>query len=264
MEKKFVRNYAYIPSYDALTASSQEALRETDEYLRTISGSDAACFSPEAMPPSNERDFWGHLEHDLSFMFDAPLATADMAHVEAVRRERLVAAESIDDFGDVMAQTDAEAFIGLLKRCCERFALPQEMRGGDIRTSSDRGGYVVFPRADALRSRMAELFDFLRAPSDGGPLFRSTVAMVLTTNAHPFADGNGRLSRLVSQLNLWNAGYPRDFYLPWPIFFHRSKGGILLRVRQAEIHGDWDDLFLSICRGISHTVARSRRERNDR
>lgn len=261
MDKKFVRSYADIPSFDALAASSRETLRRTDQYLRTLCDSDAACFLPETMPPSSERTFWSHLEHDLSFVFDVPLPTDDTAQVEAARRERSVAVESITDFGDVMTEADVESFIHFLRRCCRRLSIPQEMRNGDVRTSSDRGGYVVFPRVDTLRSRLAQIFEFLRSPSDSGPLFRSIVAMVLITNAHPFADGNGRLSRIVSQLSLWHDGVARDFYFPWTIFFHRSRGGILLRVRQAEIRGNWDDLFSAVCLGIARTAVRPQHQR---
>lgn len=266
MEKKFVRSYARIPSYDALTVASQEALSETDRYLRYMSAAAAASFFPDALPSSGDRGFWGHLEHDLSFAFDPPGSDDDAGQVQAVRRERLVAIESLGDFREVMSQTETDTYIRFLQRCCERFSLPQDIRSGDVRTSLDRGGYVVFPPADALRLRMAELFDFLCAQPDDSPLFRAIVAMVLMTNAHPFVDGNGRLSRLMFQLTLWNYGVSTDFYFPWTVFFRRSKGGILLRVRQAEIHGNWNELFLSVCQGIANTAARSRSEelRNDR
>lgn len=251
-DRTYVRHYARLPSYESLAAVTREKLAHTDRILRDLP---PAVLAVEQLPSSSDRRFWSPMEHDLSFVFDTPQDASDALQVAAVRHERTVALASLDDFIDVMAEDDPSALLAFARRCCQRFGVPEDIRTGDIRTTSDRGGHVVFPPSPSLPERYADLFRFLRESPGGSPSFRSTVAMVLITNAHAFGDGNGRLSRLLFNVNQWREGIPRHTYFPWPVFFHRSKGGTLIRVRKAEIHGTWDDLLMQFCNGVANTIA---------
>jgi len=251
-DRTYVRHYARLPAYEELAAATREKLAHTDRILRDIP---PGVFAVEQLPSSGDRHFWSSMEHDLSFVFDIPQDASDALQVAAVRHEHAVALASIQDFINAMAMDDPAALVAFAKRCCQRFGVPEDIRTGDIRTNSERGGHVVFPPASLLTERYTDLFRFLRESPGNGPSFRSTVAMVLITNAHAFGDGNGRLSRLLFNVNQWREGIPCHTYFPWPIFFHRSKGGILIRVRKAEIHGTWDDLLLQFCDGVAKTIA---------
>ena len=54
---------------------------------------------------------------------------------------------------------------------------------------------------------MAELVDFLRSETDTHPVLVSGIAQFQLVHIHPFLDGNGRTSRLLSTLCLYRAGY---------------------------------------------------------
>ena len=54
---------------------------------------------------------------------------------------------------------------------------------------------------------MAELVDFLNRKDDAHPVLMSGIAQFQLVHIHPFLDGNGRTSRLLSTLCLYRAGY---------------------------------------------------------
>jgi Fic family protein len=54
---------------------------------------------------------------------------------------------------------------------------------------------------------MRELVDWLRDPADVHPVLVAGVAQFQLVHVHPFVDGNGRTSRLLSTLCLYRAGY---------------------------------------------------------
>jgi len=54
---------------------------------------------------------------------------------------------------------------------------------------------------------VAELVDFLRSETDTHPVLVSGIPQSQLVHIHPFLDGNGRTSRLLSTLCLYRAGY---------------------------------------------------------
>ena len=54
---------------------------------------------------------------------------------------------------------------------------------------------------------MRELVEWLNRPSDIHPVIASGIAQFQLVHIHPFLDGNGRTSRLLSTLCLYRAGY---------------------------------------------------------
>ena len=54
---------------------------------------------------------------------------------------------------------------------------------------------------------MAELVAWLNAPTEIHPVLTSGIAQFQLVHIHPFVDGNGRTSRLLSTLCLYRAGY---------------------------------------------------------
>ena len=63
------------------------------------------------------------------------------------------------------------------------------------------------PPAHDVPIMMAELVDFLSSEADTHPVLVSGIAQFQLVHIHPFLDGNGRASRLLSTLYLYRAGY---------------------------------------------------------
>ena len=63
------------------------------------------------------------------------------------------------------------------------------------------------PPAQDVPALMRELVAWLNQPSDIHPAIASGIAQFQLVHVHPFLDGNGRTSRLLSTLYLYRAGY---------------------------------------------------------
>ena len=63
------------------------------------------------------------------------------------------------------------------------------------------------PQAQDVPTLMRELVTWLNRPSDIHPVIVSAIAQFQLVHIHPFIDGNGRTSRLLSTLYLYRAGY---------------------------------------------------------
>ena len=63
------------------------------------------------------------------------------------------------------------------------------------------------PPAQDVPGLMRELVDWLNLPTDIHPAIVSGIAQFQLVHIHPFLDGNGRASRLLSTLLLYRAGY---------------------------------------------------------
>lgn len=70
---------------------------------------------------------------------------------------------------------------------------------------------------------MAQLVAFLNRPNDVHPILVAGIAQFQLVHIHPFVDGNGRVSRLLSTLCLYRAGY--DFKRLFTIseFYDRNR-----------------------------------------
>jgi Uncharacterized conserved protein len=63
------------------------------------------------------------------------------------------------------------------------------------------------PPAHDVPIMMAELVDWLNSEQEVHPVLRSGISQFQFVHVHPFLDGNGRTSRLLSTLCLYRAGY---------------------------------------------------------
>ena len=102
-----------------------------------------------------------------------------------------------------------------------------------------RGCTVEFVQAADIPSALMALWKYVAdLPSSRQDLFGASVAAVGLMNCHPFVDGNGRLARV-----LFNAlmGRTSQNYIPLYDFYNCSPGAHVLRIRQAELFGEWDD-----------------------
>lgn len=95
---------------------------------------------------------------------------------------------------------------------------------------------------------MAQLVAFLNRPNDVHPILVAGIAQFQLVHIHPFVDGNGRVSRLLSTLCLYRAGY--DFKRLFTIseFYDRNRPafyGALQSVRESDMDlTSWLEYFV--------------------
>lgn len=102
-----------------------------------------------------------------------------------------------------------------------------------------RGCTVEFVQPSDIPAALMALWKYMAdLPSSRQDLLGASVATVGLMNCHPFLDGNGRLARV-----LFNAlmGRTSQNYIPLYDFYNCSPGAHVLRIRQAELFGEWDD-----------------------
>lgn len=98
--------------------------------------------------------------------------------------------------------------------------------------------YYIPVSPEQLPPAMERLIDFIHTSSHR-PLLRSAIAHAEFEALHPFADGNGRVGRMLITLMLWNLGVLSEpnFYLSG--YFETHKDEYVNRMRNVSAHGDW-------------------------
>lgn len=143
--------------------------------------------------------------------------------------------------------TVTENHIKQLHRDLLRFSDKDERHRGAYKTTSnsvaafDAEGNqvgVVFETASPFETprRMAELVDWLDQAQQGElhPLIAIGIFVVVFLEIHPFQDGNGRLSRVLTTLLLLRAGYAYVPYSSLESVIEQSKEGYYLALRRTQ------------------------------
>lgn len=114
----------------------------------------------------------------------------------------------------------------------------------------DRYGRItLFADVTELEEALKNLWCFIDSYQDkGANLFCALVSIVGLLNCHPFCDGNGRVARVLLNVLLKRS---LENYIPFYDFYHCTPGGYLLRLRQAQILGEWDELVMFHCNIIN-------------
>jgi Fic family protein len=129
---------------------------------------------------------------------------------------------------------------------------------------------IVFQTAspyDTLRF-MSELTDWVegeRVKGDLHPLLVIALATVVFLEIHPFQDGNGRLSRVLTTLLLLQAGYAYVPYSSLESVIEHSKEAYYLALRQTQgtirsAAPDWQPWLRFFLRSLEEQVRRLRRK----
>ena len=115
------------------------------------------------------------------------------------------------------------------------------------------------PPAHDVPIMMAELVDFLSSEMDTHPVLVSGIAQFQLVHIHPFLDGNGRTSRLLSTLYLYRAGY--DFKRLFTIseYYDRDRPAFYQAIQDVRKAGmdmtGWLEFFVE---GLSTQLAEVR------
>ena len=104
------------------------------------------------------------------------------------------------------------------------------------------------PAAGDVPPLMADLVGWLNAPGETHPVLVAGIAQFQLVHVHPFVDGNGRTSRLLSTLCLYRAGY--DFKRLFSIseFYDRDRAAFYAAIQGVRERGmdltGWLDFFV--------------------
>jgi len=142
--------------------------------------------------------------------------------------------------------------------------LVEGVRGGSARpgeyrrvqnyvAKSDTGEIVYKPPPPGdVPALMAELVDWLRVDNDIHPVLVSGIAQFQFVHIHPFVDGNGRTSRLLSTLCLYRFGYDFKRLFTLSEYYDRDRPAFyraLQSVREQEMDlTGWLEFF---CQGLA-------------
>jgi len=104
------------------------------------------------------------------------------------------------------------------------------------------------PPPEAVPPLMRELVQWLRAATEIHPVLVSGIAQFQLVHIHPFVDGNGRTSRLLSTLCLYRAGYDFKRLFTLSEFYDRDRSAFYqaiqsVRERDLDLTG-WLEFFV--------------------
>lgn len=202
-------------------------------------------------------------------------------HIEGTRltldeSERLLAGEDVpnvdlDDVKELLNYREAFGLVsdylesgapiseGLIREIHKRLvddvrgdkAQPGQYRQMQNYVANSKTGDIIYtpPPPGDVPAFMQELVDWLNQPSQIHPVLISGIAQFQLVHIHPFVDGNGRTSRLLSTLVLYSAGY--DFKRLFTIseYYDRNRTAFysaLQGVREADMDlTGWLDYYVT-------------------
>ena len=209
------------------------------------------------------------LEQSRRLLEGSPVAEADPEDA----RELLNYREAFDFVSEYVSGGGpiTEGLIREIHRCLVdgvrgRAAGPGEYRKIQNHVVNSLAGEIVYepPPAYEAPIMMTDLVDWLRRDQQVHPVLVSGIAQFQLVHIHPFLDGNGRASRLLSTLCLYRAGY--DFKRLFTIseYYDRDRPAFYLAiqsVRQSDMDlSSWLEYFVE---GLATQLAevRTRGER---
>ncbi|MBN1909892.1 MAG: Fic family protein [Pirellulales bacterium] len=116
-----------------------------------------------------------------------------------------------------------------------------------------RQARYVPPPAEAVEEAMADLERYVNSPGDTLPtLVRNALIHYQFEAIHPFADGNGRLGRLMISLLLAEQGILPEPLLYLSAFFERRRDEYVNRLTEVSRSGAWTPWIAFFLEGIRH------------
>jgi Fic family protein len=130
---------------------------------------------------------------------------------------------------------------------------PGEVRRSQVWIGGTRPGNAAFvpPPVDALHECLKHFERFLNdEPEPTPPLIKAALAHVQFETIHPFLDGNGRLGRLLTVLQLVSDGVLREPMLYPSLFFKTHRALYYERLNQVRLKGDWEGWLDFFAEGV--------------
>ena len=145
------------------------------------------------------------------------------------RREMSRIAKTADEFLDILRERHRVVLSGR-----------PSSAPGVFKTKDNRAGDTHFVSFDRVRGTLKRAFDMSRAMRN--PFARAIFVLFATSEVHPFADGNGRVSRIMMNAELTAAGQSKIIV---PTVFRPDYIGALRRLSR---NGDPDVLISAMTR----------------
>jgi Fic family protein len=129
-------------------------------------------------------------------------------------------------------------------------AAPGEYRRVQNLVVNAATGETVYtpPSAFDVPALMAELVRWLAEPGDAHPVIVSGIAQFQLVHIHPFLDGNGRTSRLLSTLCLYRSGYDFKRLFTLSEFYDRDRTAFYVALQSVRARGmemtQWLEYFV--------------------
>jgi Fic family protein len=196
-------------------------------------------------------------------------------HLTLEQAERLFAGQPVpeadpEDARELLNYRDAFEFVsgylndggpiteGLIREIHRRLVVgvrggsahPGEYRSVQNFVANSRTREIIYtpPPPLDVAPLMAELVAWLNVPTEIHPVLASGIAQFQLVHIHPFVDGNGRTSRLLSTLCLYRAGY--DFKRLFSIseYYDRDRASFYTAIQGVREQGmdltGWLDYFV--------------------
>lgn len=188
------------------------------------------------------------LRHPLCARMAPP---ADWGSDDRSHAEFASFAQALPRYLAFASRHDAAAMLELLVAIDAGAARGAVRRTGMSLEGVSASAMIRFEGADAAGQRLAWIAATLAAARPGLPgIAFACWAYVLLLNAHPFSDGNGRVARILFNLELARMGMPAGSYLPIFLAMRRSAGGYEIKLREAEIQARWRGIVRFMCDAI--------------
>ena len=222
-------------------------------------------------------DDWIKRMADRALVLEAHHTThIEGTHLTLEQAERLMAGESVpeadpDDTRELLNYRDAFNFVseylddrgpiteGLVREVHKRLvqgvrggtALPGQYRAVQNYVVNSGTGETVYtpPPPGDVPELMRALVAWLNDPDETHPVLVSAISQFQLVHIHPFCDGNGRVSRLLSTLCLYREGY--DFKRLFAIseFYDRDRAAFYRAIQSVRKEGmdltGWIEFFVT-------------------
>ncbi|HUG52383.1 MAG TPA: Fic family protein [Vicinamibacteria bacterium] len=139
----------------------------------------------------------------------------------------------------------------------EGAAQPGSYRTIQNLVANSRTGEVIYtpPPPEQVAPLMRELVEWLRAEHGTHPVLVAGVAQFQLVHIHPFVDGNGRTSRLLSTLCLYRSGYDFKRLFTLSEYYDRDRGAFYAALQAVRAQGmdltGWLEFFV---RGLAQQL----------
>lgn len=238
----------FAPTFQITTgmASDLSKIDQTKGFLAGLDLSSELASREEVRMLAVEAHASTHIEGSQLTLDEAEqvLAGVEVPHSRADDVRELTNWRSAFDY---VKQKAGEPVTGEIVREIHRL-LVDGVRGGSAAPGQYRSqqnyiidhttGRIVYtpPPAGEVASLMEQLVCWLQAPGELHPVIVSGVAQFQLVHIHPFRDGNGRASRLLSTYCLYRAGYDFRRMFTLSEYYDRDRAafyGALQGVRES-------------------------------
>ncbi|MDR3339140.1 MAG: Fic family protein [Candidatus Symbiothrix sp.] len=135
--------------------------------------------------------------------------------------------------------TNAEDLISILKRrhYTMMLARTEDVNAGEFKSQNNRAGNTEFVDFTLVEGTLRQGFKYYAALTD--PMAKAIFMMFMISEVHPFTDGNGRISRIMGNTELFKSGlsriivptvYREDYIMSLKKFTNRKEPDTFIRV----------------------------------